>query len=58
MGNAETFHGYAPDLGYEFLRNAIAEKTIRAVAAIFMQMRYLSAMVQNVIQEIFRRYLE
>lgn len=23
MGNAETFHGYAPDLGYEFLRNAI-----------------------------------
>lgn len=25
MGCAETFHGYAPDLGYEFLRNAIAE---------------------------------
>lgn len=25
MGNAETFRGYAPDLGYEFLRNAIAE---------------------------------
>lgn len=25
MGRAETFHGYAPDLGYEFLRNAIAE---------------------------------
>ncbi len=25
MGKAETFHGYAPDLGYEFLRNAIAE---------------------------------
>ena len=25
MGVAETFHGYAPDLGYEFLRNAIAE---------------------------------
>ena len=24
MGNAETFHGYAPDLGYEFLRKAIA----------------------------------
>ena len=24
MGNAETFHGYAPDLGYEFLRSAIA----------------------------------
>ena len=26
MANAETFHGYAPDLGYEFLRNAIAKK--------------------------------
>lgn len=25
MGQAETFHGYAPDLGYEFLRRAIAD---------------------------------
>ena len=25
MGKAETFRGYAPDLGYEFLRNAIAK---------------------------------
>ena len=25
MGVAETFHGYAPDLGYEFLRTTIAE---------------------------------
>ena len=25
MACAETFHGYAPDLGYEFLRNAIAK---------------------------------
>lgn len=25
MGAANTFHGYAPDLGYEFLRTAIAE---------------------------------
>lgn len=25
MGNGDTFRGYAPDLGYEFLRNAIAE---------------------------------
>lgn len=25
MAKAETFHGYAPDLGYEFLRNAIAK---------------------------------
>ena len=25
MAHAETFHGYAPDLGYEFLRSAIAK---------------------------------
>ena len=25
MADAATFHGYAPDLGYEFLRNAIAK---------------------------------
>ena len=24
MGDSATFHGYAPDLGYEFLRKAIA----------------------------------
>lgn len=30
MGHAETFRGYAPDLGYEFLRNAIAENDYRA----------------------------
>lgn len=26
MGQAETFHGYAPDLGYEFLREIIARE--------------------------------
>ncbi len=30
MANAESFHGYAPDLGYEFLRNTIAENDYRA----------------------------
>ncbi len=30
MGKAETFHGYAPDLGYEFLRNVIAENDYKA----------------------------
>lgn len=30
MGNAETFRGYAPDLGYEFLRNAIVENDYKA----------------------------
>ena len=30
MGHAETFHGYAPDLGYEFLRSAIAKNDFQA----------------------------
>ncbi len=30
MGKAETFRGYAPDLGYAFLREAIAENDFRA----------------------------
>ncbi len=30
MANAETFKGYAPDLGYEFLRNAMAENDYKA----------------------------
>ncbi|MBU9735485.1 LL-diaminopimelate aminotransferase [Diplocloster agilis] len=30
MAHEETFHGYAPDLGYEFLRNAIVEGDYKA----------------------------
>jgi len=30
MADAATFRGYAPDLGYEFLRNAIADNEYRA----------------------------
>ena len=30
MGHAETFHGYAPDLGYDFLRNAIVANDYKA----------------------------
>lgn len=30
MASAETFRGYAPDLGYDFLRNAIAEHDYKA----------------------------
>lgn len=30
MGEAASFRGYAPDLGYDFLRNAIAEKDFAA----------------------------
>ena len=30
MAHAETFRGYAPDLGYDFLRNAIVENDYKA----------------------------
>ncbi len=30
MGDKESFHGYAPDLGYEFLRKAIADNDYKA----------------------------
>jgi len=30
MAESATFHGYAPDLGYEFLRNAIAENDYKS----------------------------
>ncbi len=30
MGQEDTFRGYAPDLGYDFLRNIIAEKDFKA----------------------------
>ena len=42
MGHAETFHGYAPDLGYEFL----------SVDVIYQQMRYSYQMEQSLIQVI------
>ena len=33
MGNAETFKGYAPDLGYSFLRDTIVKKVYKALGA-------------------------
>ncbi|MBR6315854.1 MAG: LL-diaminopimelate aminotransferase [Lachnospiraceae bacterium] len=30
MGQADTFHGYAPDLGYEFLRSVISKQDYKA----------------------------
>ena len=56
MGKAETFHGYAPDLGYEFLRNAIAENDIRQEAVTLHRTRSLYRTEQNVTVAIFRRY--
>ncbi len=33
MGNVETFKGYAPDLGYSFLRDTIVDKVYKALGA-------------------------
>ena len=56
MGDAATFHGYAPDLGYEFLRSAIAKNATKTEAVTLKQMKSLSLTVQRAIQEIFRKY--
>lgn len=47
MAHAETFHGYAPDLGYEFLRSAIAKMIISPEAATSAQTRSLFPMEQK-----------
>ena len=51
MANAETFHGYAPDLGYELQRTII-----RIMAVRFMRMKFLFPMEQNVTVVIFRKF--
>ena len=50
MADADTFHGYAPDLGYEFLRKAIA-------AARLNRMRFLFLTGRSRILPIFRKFL-
>lgn len=40
MAHAETFHGYAPDLGYEFLRSAIAKMIMPTEEQTSLQMRF------------------
>ena len=55
MAHAETFHGYAPDLGYEFLRSAIVKNDYEARS---VRMKSLYLTVQRVIPEIFRKFLE
>ena len=56
MGNAATFHGYAPDLGYEFLRKQFQTTTTRQEDAISQQMRFLFQTEQRVIQPTSRSF--
>ena len=56
MGVSETFHGYAPDFGYEFLRSAIAKNDYVQRGCDISADEILFQMVQNAIPEIFRRF--
>lgn len=56
MANEATFRGYAPDLGYEFLRNAIAVNDYQDRAVRLRPMKYLSRTGPSVIPVIFRKF--
>ena len=56
MGHAETFHGYAPDLGYEFLRSAIAKNDYQSRGCDISAERFLFPMEQKVIPETSWRF--
>lgn len=56
MADAKTFKGYAPDLGYEFLRTTIAENDYKARGVDIAADEILSVMVQRAILPIFRRF--
>ena len=55
MGQAETFHGYAPDLGYSFLRETIAENDYKKLAVTLRQTRSLYLTGQRATAEISRK---
>ena len=55
MGDAKTFHGYAPDLGYAFLRDAIVAHDYQARGC-DISARFLYPMEPRVIPVIFRRF--
>ena len=56
MGDAATFHGYAPDLGYEFREVRSRKMIIRQEDVISLRMRFLFQTEQRVILEIFRKF--
>ena len=58
MAVAETFHGYAPDLGYEFLRSAIRENDYKARGVDIALDEILLVTEQNQIQVILVIFLQ
>ena len=47
MGHAETFHGYAPDLGYDFLRNAIVANDYKARGCDISAAPHISSVLES-----------
>lgn len=58
MAVAETFKGYAPDLGYEFLRNTIAKNDYADRGVDISADEIFVSDGQRVTQQISRRYLQ
>lgn len=56
MADAATFHGYAPDLGYSFLRETIAKNDFAARGCEVYADEIFVSDGANVIPEIFRRF--
>lgn len=56
MADAATFHGYAPDLGYSFLRETIAKNDFAARGCEVYADEIFVSDGANVILEIFRRF--
>ena len=56
MAHAETFHGYAPDLGYEFLRSAMAKNDYQARGCEIQADEILSPTAQKETPAISRRF--
>lgn len=56
MATKEHFHGYGPEQGYLWLREAIVKTTTRHVAYTLTLVRYLSTMVQRATRETLATY--
>lgn len=58
MAIQESFRGYGPEQGYEFLRNAIAKTIIKIAELKFKAKKFLYRMARSVIREICSTFLE
>lgn len=56
MTTSEGFHGYGPEQGYLFLREAIVKNDFCHVASTWIRLRYLSMMEPKAIRAIFRNW--